>query len=143
MLRGQRDGTGRTEGTTRILIIDDDAGIRTVLEEALRRLGYQVQGAPDGLWVVKALQQDGFSFDLVILDWKMPELDGLAVLQELRTFAPETPVLLITIAADDKLRREALGLGAFEVLRKPFDLRTLTLLVESALQQSRRGGTHP
>ncbi len=127
----------------RILIVDDDAGIRTVLEEALGRLGYQVQGAPDGFWVSRALRQEVFSFDLVVLDWKMPILDGLAVLQELRTIAPETPVLLISIAADDQLRREALNLGAFGVLRKPFDLRTLALLVESALQQSRKGGTNP
>jgi DNA-binding response OmpR family regulator len=126
-----------------ILIVDDDDGIRTVLEETLRRLGYQVQGAPDGLWVSKALQRGVFPFDLVILDWKMPERDGLAVLQELRTFAAKTPVLLLSIAADEHLRHEALTLGAFAVLRKPFDLRTLASLVASAIQQSRRGGTHP
>ena len=143
MLRRHMDGTGRNAGPMRILIVDDDAGVRTVLVEALRRRGYQVRGAADGLWVSRALHQEMFPFDLVVLDWEMPGLNGLAVLKELRTVAPETPVLLISIAADDQLRREALSLGAFEVLRKPFDLRTLASLVESALQQSRRGGTHP
>lgn len=143
MLHRDMDRTGRHKGTIRILIVDDDAGLRTVLAEALRHLGHEVQGAPDGLWVCRALQQGVFSFDVVILDWNMPEMDGLAVLQELRTCAPETPVLFISIAADDQLRHEALSRGAFEVLRKPFDLRTLAWLVESALQQSRQGETHP
>jgi two-component system, OmpR family, response regulator len=142
MVCRQTDRTERNAGPRRILIVDDDAGIRIVLEEALRHLGYEVQGALDGLWVSRALQQDVFPFDVVILDWKMPELDGLAVLQELRTRAPETPVLFISIAVDDQLRREALSLGAFEVLRKPFDLHTLALLVKSALRQGQRGGTH-
>ena len=101
MLHRQPDWTRRNEGTARMLIVDDDAGIRTVLEEALRRRGYQIQGAPDGFWVSRALRAGVFSFDLVVLDWKLPGLDGLAVLQELRALAPQTPVLLISIAADD------------------------------------------
>jgi DNA-binding NtrC family response regulator len=139
MLRRQGDRTGEKEGSGRILIIDDDTGIRAVLAEALSRRGYQVQGAPDGLWVSRALRAGAFSFDLVVLDWKMPGLDGLAVLQELRTFAPGMPVVLISIAADDQLRLEALSLGAFEVLRKPMNFGALASLVERALQQRRRG----
>jgi DNA-binding response OmpR family regulator len=135
MLRRQVDRTGEKEGSGRILIIDDDPGIRAVLEEALRRRGYQVQDAPDGLWVYRALRAGAFSFDLVVLDWKMPGLDGLAVLQELRTFAPEALVILISIAADDQLRLEALNLGALEVLRKPMNFGALASLVERALQQ--------
>jgi DNA-binding response OmpR family regulator len=135
MLRRQVDRTGEKEGSGRILIIDDDPGIRAVMEEALRRRGYQVQGAPDGLWVSRALRAGAFSFDLVVLDWKMPGLDGLAVLQELRTFAPEALVILISIAADDQLRLEALNLGALEVLRKPMNFGALASLVERALQQ--------
>jgi two-component system NtrC family response regulator len=100
----------------------------------LRCRGYQVQGAPDGLWVSRALRAGAFFFDLVVLDWKMPGLDGLAVLQQLRTFVPETQVILISIAADDQLRREALSLGAFDVLRKPVNFGALTFLVERALQ---------
>lgn len=137
------DRTRRKGGTKRILIVDDDAGIRTVIEEALGRLGYQAQGVPDGLWVARALLEGVFSFDLVILDWKMPDLDGLAVLQGLRALAPETPVLLISVAVDDQLRREAFSLGAFEVLRKPIDWRILASMVRSALQHSQEGGTHP
>ena len=125
-----------------MLIVDDDAGIRTVLEEALRRHGYQIQGVADGFRVSRALRAGVFSFDLVVLDWKMPGLDGLAVLQELRTFAPETPVILISIAADDQLRLEALRLGAFEVLRKPMNFGALASLVDRVLQQRERGGTH-
>jgi DNA-binding response OmpR family regulator len=138
MLRRESHQTEEEEGSARILIVDDDAGIRTVLEEALRRGHYQVQCAPDGLWVSRALRADAFSFDLVLLDWKMPGLDGLAVLQELHTLAPETPVLLISVAADDQLRLEALSLGAFEVLRKPIDFSTLASLVEKGLQRRRR-----
>jgi DNA-binding response OmpR family regulator len=138
MPRCQADRMGRKKGSARILIVDDDGGIRAVLAEVLSCLGYQVQEAPDGLCVSRALHGGAFAFDLVVLDWKMPGLDGLAVLQQLRTFAPETLVILISGAADDQLRREALSLGAFEVLRKPMHLETLVSLVETALQQ--RGG---
>jgi len=134
MLRRQIARTDEKESSGRILIIDDDTGIRAVLAEALSRRGYQVQEAPDGLWVSRALCTGAFCFDLVVLDWKMPGLDGLAVLQQLRTFVPETPVILISIAADDQLRREALSLGAFDVLRKPVNFGALTFLVERALQ---------
>ena len=135
MLRRHIDRTGEKEGSGRILIVDDDPGIQAVLAEALSRRGYQVQEAPDGFWVSRALHAGVFSFDLVVLDWKMPGLDGLAVLQQLRTFVPDTPVILISIAADDQLRLEALSLGAFDVLRKPMNFGALVPLVERALQQ--------
>jgi two-component system, NtrC family, response regulator AtoC len=131
----QTDRTGGKRDSVRILVVDDDAGSRTVLAEVLSRCGYQVQEAPDGFWVARALEAGAFSFDLVVLDWKMPGLDGLAVLQQLRTFAPETLVILISIAADDQLRLEALSLGAFDVLRKPMNFGALVPLVERALQQ--------
>jgi two-component system response regulator AtoC len=134
MPRRQTDRTEGKKGSARLLIVDDDAGIRAILAEALSRRGYQVQGAPDGLWVSRALRAGTFSFDLVVLDWKMPGLDGLAVLQQLRIFAPETPVILISIAADEQLRLEALSLGAFEVLRKPINFSTVASLVQRALQ---------
>jgi DNA-binding NtrC family response regulator len=137
--------TDRTRGkkdSARILIVDDDDGIRAVLAEALSRRGYQVQKAPDGLWVSRALHSGAFSFDLVVLDWKMPGLDGLAVLRQLRNFAPEMPVILISIAADDQLRVEALSQGAFEVLRKPMNFGALVSLVERALQHRGRGRTN-
>jgi DNA-binding response OmpR family regulator len=120
-------------GSPCILIVDDDAGIRMVLVEALSRVGYQVLGVPDGLWVSRALREGAFSFDLVVLDWKMPGLDGLAVLQELQACAPKTPVILISVAVEDRLRLEALNLGAFAVLRKPIDFGTLASTVGRAL----------
>jgi two-component system response regulator (stage 0 sporulation protein F) len=141
MPRRQTDRTGRRKDSARILIVDDDGGIRAVLAEVLSHLGYQVEEAPDGFFVSRALHAGAFSFDLVVLDWKMPGLDGLAVLQQLRTSAPETLVILISSAADDQLRREALSLGAFGVLRKPMHLETLVSLVETALQQRAGGRT--
>jgi DNA-binding response OmpR family regulator len=131
----QTDRTGGKQDSARILIVDDDAGSRTILAGVLSRRGYQVQEAPDGFWVSRALHAGVFSFDLVVLDWKIPGLDGLAVLQRLRSFAPETLVILISIAADDQLRLEALSLGAFDVLRKPMNFGALVPLVERALQQ--------
>jgi DNA-binding response OmpR family regulator len=137
MSQGQQKWARQHEGSERILVVDDDPGIREVLEEALSRLGYQVQGASDGLWVSRVLREGVFPFELVILDWRLPDLDGLAVLRELQTFAQATPVILISIAADDQLRAEALSLGAFEVLRKPIDFGALCSVVEGALQRHR------
>ena len=138
MLRCRTDRAGAKEPSARILVVDDDAGTRAVLAEMLSRLGYQVHEAPDGLSVSTALQAGDFSFDVVVLDWKMPGLDGLSVLEQLRTFAPESSAILISIAADDQLRIEALSLGAFAVLRKPVRFEALVSLVERALQH--RGG---
>ena len=142
MSRRHMDRTGRIEPSARILIVDDDAGIRTVVAEVLNRRGFQVQEAPDGLSVSTALHTGAFSFDLVVLDWKMPALDGLAVLQQIRTFAPETLVILISIAADDQLRLEALSPGAFEVNRKPMNVGALISVVERALLHMGRGRTN-
>jgi two-component system NtrC family response regulator len=107
------------------------------LAEVLSRRGYQIQEAADGFWVARALQAGAFSFDVVVLDWKMPGLDGLAVLRLLRSFAPETLVLLISMAPDEQLRREAMSLGAIEVLRKPINFDALACLLERVLQQMR------
>ena len=136
MPRRRTDRTKGEKDAARILIVDDDVGIRAVLAEALSRRGYQVQQAPDGLWVSRALDAGAFAFDLVVLDWKMPGLDGLTVLQQLRTFAQETLVILTSIAADDQLRVEALSQGAFAVLRKPLNFGALVSLVERALQHT-------
>jgi DNA-binding response OmpR family regulator len=141
MARRQADRTRRKEDSARILIVDDDAGIRAVLAEVFSRRGYQVQEAPDGIWVSSALRARAFCFDLVVLDWKMPGLDGLVVLQQLRTFAPETLVIMVSIAADDQLRLEALSLGALEVLRKPMNFGALVSLVDRALRQKGRHRT--
>ena len=132
------DRTGEKKDSARLLIVDDDPGSRAVLAEVLSRRGYQVQEAPDGFWVSRALHAGAFSFDLVVLDWKMPGLDGLAVLRLLRSFAPETLVILISIAPDEQLRLEAMSLGAFEVLRKPMNFEALASLLERALQQMGR-----
>jgi len=137
MLESRQGWRGREEYPPRILIVEDDPGIRQVLEEALQDRGYQVRGVPDGLWVSRALREGSFPFDLVILDWKMPGLDGLAVLRELKTFTPETPAILISLFSDDALWVEALSLGVFEVLSKPLDFGELFFTVERALQQGR------
>jgi two-component system NtrC family response regulator len=134
----QTDRTGGKKGSARILIVDDDAGSRAVLAEVLNRRGYQVQEAPDGFWVSRALHAGAFPFDLVVLDWKMPGLDGLAVLRQLRSLTPETLVILISIAPDEQLRLEAMSLGAIEVLRKPVNFDALASLLESALQRMGR-----
>lgn len=140
MLPGHNEWIGRNAEAARILVVDDDPGIREVLEEALSRRGYHVRAVPDGRWVSRALRRGRFAFDLVILDWKMPGRDGLAVLRELRTAAQETPVIMLSVAADDRLRLVAVGLGAFEVLRKPIDFAELSTVVQSALQWSREAG---
>jgi two-component system NtrC family response regulator len=134
----QSDRIRGKQGAARILVVDDDAGSRAVLAEVLSRRGYQVQEAPDGFWVSTALRAGAFSFDLVVLDWKMPGLDGLAVLRLLRSFASETLVILISIAPDEQLRLEAVSLGAIEVLRKPINFDALVSLLERALQRMGR-----
>jgi len=119
-----------------ILVVDDDAGFRRLLETILAKEGYQVQTSGS---VAEALRQgQARSFDLVISDLKLPDGDGLAVLKWWKENAPETPVLMITAFGTVASAVEAMKLGAADYIGKPLSSPDeLRLLVRRTLDQSR------
>ena len=115
-----------------ILIIDDDPLIRKTLSSHLSRQGYEIRTAEDGESGL-AVQADQNS-DLVLLDVRLPDLDGLEVLRRIRGGNPRTTVVIMTAFDDMKTTVEAVKSGAFEYLVKPLDFIALDLTVEKAFQ---------
>jgi DNA-binding NtrC family response regulator len=104
--------------TPRVLIIDDDPAILDSCGQVLRREGYVVQEARDGRGGLALFSAE--SFHLVLLDLKLPGMDGLEVLRRIKDISPETAVIMITGYASIETAVEAVKLGAFDYLSKPF-----------------------
>ncbi len=116
-----------------ILVADDDATIRTNLALLLRSEGYTVQEASDGEQAARALQDPTVA--LALLDLRMPGLDGMEVLRRHAERLEETPVIVVTALGGSKAAIEAMKLGAYDYLTKPFDLDEVLFAVRRALTQ--------
>jgi len=121
--------------TKKILIIDDEEGMRSVLIDLFGECGYQTSTAEDGKsGLRKALEGD---FDLMMLDLSLPGLDGLGVLGCLKEQKPDMPVVMMTGYASMNGAITAMKLGAYEYITKPFDITEVQLIVEHAFEQQR------
>ena len=118
-----------------ILIVDDDPPVAFALAELLGDLGHATHTAPSARDALALLERH--EIDLVLSDYAMPEMDGLALLAEIRTRAPELPVVLLTARGSERLAARAIKTGAFDYLPKPFDNDELEAIVARALEVSR------
>ncbi len=116
----------------KLLIIDDEPHIRRMMRLTLEAAGYQADEAADGQSGVH-LFGDGTGYDAVLLDQKMPGLDGLATLEQIKERAPGACVLMVTAFASVELAVDAMRLGATDFLRKPMTPETLRGAVAAAL----------
>ncbi len=119
----------------RILVVDDEEMIRYLLENALARQGYMVVCAGSGQAALKQLE--GGTFDLVLTDLQMPEMDGLELLRRTRAAFPATDVIVLTGHATVETAVQAMKEGAYSYLTKPFNLDELLLTVRNCLQARR------
>jgi DNA-binding response OmpR family regulator len=117
----------------RILVIDDENNIRMMLKLALAHIGHTVETAADGYEGLEKFAT-GSDWDLVLLDQRMPGMEGLEVLREIRRRQPDTCVLMITAFGTIDLATEAIAAGATDFLRKPFTVETLRKAVSAALR---------
>ena len=115
----------------RILVVDDEAKMRRLLELALRNLGHEVGQADDGESALAALADS--AFDLVITDLRMPRMDGLAMLRALRQRNDDVPVIVLTAHGSIESAVEAMKLGAIDYVIRPFEMETIELAVTRAL----------
>jgi DNA-binding NtrC family response regulator len=107
----------------KLLVIDDEEGIRNLLDTLLRRKGYDVvlaDGGPNGLELFRREHPD-----IVVLDLKMPEMDGMAVFQEIRKLNPGQPVIVLTGARHPEAEEHLRACGVFEYVEKEFSLHRL------------------
>ncbi|MBI2619661.1 MAG: response regulator [Ignavibacteriales bacterium] len=118
----------------KILVVDDEEALRTVLSSELEGEGYQVSTAGDGKEAIKIL--DSQQFHLILLDIKMPNVDGFEVLKYVKQQQPSTKVIMLTGFADLKNAIESKKLGAEDFVSKPYDLVDLLTTVERVLGTS-------
>ncbi|MCG8326938.1 MAG: sigma-54 dependent transcriptional regulator [Chitinophagales bacterium] len=118
----------------KVLIVDDERSIRTTLRDILEFEKYDVEEARDGMECLVKLKQK--KFDLVILDIKMPKMDGLEALERIQILQPETPVIMISGHANIDTAVEAVKKGAFDFISKPPDLNRLLITLRNALDKS-------
>jgi len=122
-----------TEG--RILIADDEDGLRWVLEKGFRGAGYQVTAVKDGTAALR--EAEAQPFDLILLDIRMPGIDGLTLLGQVREKRPDAQVVIMTAHGTVETAIQAMQRGAYDYLAKPFDLDEALLLAERALTARR------
>jgi DNA-binding NtrC family response regulator len=116
-----------------ILVVDDEEALRTVLSSELSSEGYNVETASDGDEAITILQ--GKQFDLVLLDIKMPRVDGFEVLKFIKKNSPQIKVIMLTAFADLKNAIESKKLGAEDFISKPYDLVDLLTTIERVLSE--------
>lgn len=117
----------------KILVVDDEESLRVVMRNSLRQKGYLVDCVEEGKKASAFLDQN--SYDLVLLDIRIPGMDGFQLLQKIRKKESGPPVIMITAQDTMKNAIEAMKLGAFDYLAKPFDIEELDLLVRKALHE--------
>jgi CheY-like chemotaxis protein len=108
---------------TKILVIDDEQGIRDLLDTLLRRKGYDVVVAESGRQGLELFRRE--RPDVIVLDLKMPEMDGLTVLRQIKNLDPGKPVIILTGAGTAEAERQVRALGVTEYVEKEFSLHLL------------------
>ena len=121
--------------SARVLIVDDEPRLRQVLTRLMARDGFACADAADGAAALEAMERD--PAPLVLSDLRMPGMDGLALLRELRARWPDTAVVMITAVADVEVAVSCLALGAMDYLTKPFHLEEVRARVRQALEKRR------
>lgn len=114
----------------KILIVDDEALVRNFLSETLKRKNYDVSTAENGLKAVQMLKEN--VYDLVITDMRMPDLTGIDIIKKVRELSPQTLTIVITAFGTIENAVEAMRLGAFNYLIKPFSPDTIEAVIEKA-----------
>ena len=121
--------------SARILVADDEDSLRWVLEKGLHQAGYEVTAVKDGAAAVRAVEAE--PFDLVLLDVRMPGMDGLTALGKMRELRPTASIVVMTAHGTMETAIQAMQRGAYDYLGKPFDLDEAVLLAERALAAAR------
>jgi two-component system response regulator PilR (NtrC family) len=117
----------------KILVVDDDQGIRELLEIMLSREGYHVSSTDDALKALNRCKKE--KYDLILTDLKMPKMDGIDFLKAVRDVCPETMVILMTAYASPDTAVSAMQEGAYDYVEKDFDIETLKEIVRTALDK--------
>jgi len=119
----------------RVLIVDDDEKMRTILQKVLQRQGYDVTLAHNGQNAIHLLQKTGF--DLVLSDIRMPGMDGLELLRQVREISTDTTVIMMTAFGSVDSAVEAMKQGAYDYINKPFKMDEVLICLSRAVEEKR------
>src|SRR2546426_2904258 len=118
-----------------ILVADDEVSMRELLSMLLETEGYAVLVASNGREAMEIFSQEKDKVDLVIQDLKMPGMDGTELLRWLKSDSPDVPVIVITAFSTWDSAVEAMRLGAFDYIRKPFDTDSIRSVISRAIEK--------
>jgi len=123
------------ENGNRIIVVDDEPGMREFLEIMLQKDGYAIDTAADGSEAIDKIEEN--LFDLAIVDIQMPVLNGIEVLKKINEKSPDTTVIMITAYASHETAIEAMKLGAYDYITKPFKIDEIKLVIKKALDKKK------
>jgi len=119
----------------RVIVVDDEPGMREFLEIMLQKDGYYVQTSGDGRNAIDIIEKE--NFDLAIIDVQMPSMNGLDLLRRMSDTSPDTTVVMVTAFASHESAIEAMKLGAYDYITKPFKIDEIKLVIKKALEKKR------
>jgi DNA-binding NtrC family response regulator len=122
----------KTPQSLRVLVVDDELLLRWSISETLKQHGHSVVEAEDGASARRALDDSSEALDAVVLDYRLPDTDGLKLLALVRRLRPDSPVILMTAFGTEELVEDARRLGAYAVIDKPFEMRDLESVLAKA-----------
>lgn len=117
----------------KILVVDDEAGIRKIIRKYAEFEGYEVEEARDGMEAISVCREK--RFDLIIMDVMMPELDGFSACREIRKFAP-TPIIMLSARGEEYDKIHGFELGSDDYVVKPFSPKELMMRVGAVIKRS-------
>lgn len=123
----------KTKG--KILVVDDEKSMREILEIFLKNEGYNVSVADNGERAIEAVKKD--IYDLIITDMKMPKISGIDLLKSVKQITPDTVVVVFTAFGTTKSAVEAMKLGAYDYIQKPFQMDDIRLVVKNSLEKQK------
>jgi DNA-binding NtrC family response regulator len=116
----------------RVLVVEDETLIRWSITETLADEGYSVIEASDARSAMQAIAEAPQPMDVILLDYRLPDSNDLGLLADVRRLQPDSAVVMMTAFGTPEMTKDALALGAFRVVDKPFDIHDLESLIQDA-----------
>lgn len=116
----------------RVLVVEDEPLLRWAISESLAAAGHTVVAADDGAAAERIVSSGDTQLDVILLDYRLPDSNDLGLLQRLRRLSPSSPVVLMTACNSPELTHDAVALGAYRVVDKPFEMHAIETCLREA-----------